>query len=88
MTDIDDFTDYTEPCHCGHSRRKHGNLPGCSGTRTDIDRDALPAPEYSDPDSPFEWPNNWPGINDVPRVTRPCGCAGFTPADPEPPEEY
>lgn len=90
MTDADDFTDYGEPCGCGHTRSKHGNLPGCSGTHERLDMTELPAPEYApeDSDNPFAWPANWPPVDQAPRVAEPCKCRAFGPADPEPPEGW
>lgn len=89
MTDIDDGTDYAEGCGCGHSRGRHGNL-GCSGTRRELDRKQLTEPVYAaeDGDSPFAWPENWPPVNEAPHVEVPCTCRGFSPAEPEPPEEW
>lgn len=88
MTDVDDFTDYTESCSCGHSLRQHGNVGGCSGTRTQMDRASLPAPVYADESNPFEWPSNWPPVNEVPTTVVPCTCSGFGVAEPEPPEDW
>lgn len=87
MTDVNDFTDYGEPCGCGHSNRKHYPR-ACSGTRKELDRAALPAPVYNDEGNPFEWPTNWPPVDDCPYVDVPCTCPGFSPAEPDPPEDW
>lgn len=85
MTDVNDFTDYTEGCHCGHSRSQHVTL-GCGGTRTERDITALPAPVYDDQGDPFAWPSNWPPPGEVPTRTEPCECAGFSVSPSEPAE--
>lgn len=89
MTDINDFTDYTESCGCGHERRKHTAV-GCNGTRRQLDATALPKPRYApeDAESPFAWPVNWPRPRNAPHIEEPCGCPGFSFADPEPPEDW
>lgn len=90
MTDINDFTDYTEGCSCGHSRSDHGNVGGCSGTRSELDTSKLPPPTIApeDVESPFAWPNNWPPVDVCPHVNKPCTCRRFSPAEPEPPEDW
>ncbi|HZE34070.1 MAG TPA: hypothetical protein VE198_21885 [Actinoallomurus sp.] len=91
MTDINDFTDYSEPCSCGHTLREHWPTnTGCSGQRREMDTAALPTPEYAPEDtgSPFAWPSNWPPANQCPHVEVPCTCGAFAPADPEPPEDW
>ncbi|GAA2092492.1 hypothetical protein [Actinomadura alba] len=87
MTDIDDFTDYTEGCACGHPRRQHGN-EGCDGTNQRLDHEQLPAPSYADESDPFAWPVNWPPPEQAPTTEIPCTCDAFGPAEPEPPEDW
>lgn len=89
MTDIDDWTDYSESCSCGHDRRKHWPTE-CSGTRERLDVSMLPAPEYAPEDegSPFAWPTNWPSVDAAPVTSEPCTCTSFGLAEPEPPEVW
>lgn len=70
-------------CACGHRRTSHGGVSGpCSKSVRGKDYSGLPDPIYLEPDNFMEWPRNWPPLNEIPDVDKPCPCHVF--ADPEP----
>lgn len=83
--EVDDFI--KEDCGCGHRRYAHAQLDGRCGRAVRVrDFDSLPAPvEYVATDNlPFGWPSNWPSLDLIPEVEKPCPCAGFHSYNPEP----